>query len=202
MDKEYNMSEIEPNLCLSGVPPYDKQYFLNNRFVAILNVSDELPMPEWVRDSGIEYKKIPMKDTSDFEVSLDMIYECCKFISSNMLKGKVLVHCLMGISRSAIIVIAFEMWYRRMNYVEALAFVRNRRREVSPNMGFEIALEYIDLKKLHDFDLNLPRYPENIPLPSSPRAPEESSSLLSLFPLFGAINSSITSSINSPLKLW
>jgi len=50
--------------------------------------------------------------------------------------GKVLVHCKMGISRSASTVCAFAMKYFKWNLDETLEYVKARRSIVNPNSGF------------------------------------------------------------------
>ena len=50
--------------------------------------------------------------------------------------GKVLVHCHMGISRSATIVIAYLMKALNMPYVEVLAMVKAKRPIVDPCLAF------------------------------------------------------------------
>lgn len=59
--------------------------------------------------------------------------------------GKVLVHCAMGISRSATLVLAFLMIYENKNLVEALKIVREHR-GVCPNTGFLSQLRELDLR--------------------------------------------------------
>lgn len=49
--------------------------------------------------------------------------------------GKVFIHCVVGISRSATFVIAYLMIAKKMNAAEALQYVFQRRR-VFPNPGF------------------------------------------------------------------
>ncbi|KAF9992849.1 hypothetical protein BGZ79_002563 [Entomortierella chlamydospora] len=49
--------------------------------------------------------------------------------------GKVLVHCQLGVSRSASLVIAYVMKSLHMNLTEAYDFVKNRSNVISPNMS-------------------------------------------------------------------
>ncbi|KAI5120317.1 hypothetical protein M0805_000377 [Coniferiporia weirii] len=51
-------------------------------------------------------------------------------------KHKVLVHCVMGISRSTTVVCAYLMSTRRMSPAAALLFVKRRRAQAHPNYGF------------------------------------------------------------------
>ena len=50
--------------------------------------------------------------------------------------GKILVHCVYGKSRSGSCVIAYIMNSKKMNYDDALAFVKSKRKKVMPNLTF------------------------------------------------------------------
>ncbi|ORZ10066.1 dual specificity phosphatase, partial [Lobosporangium transversale] len=49
--------------------------------------------------------------------------------------GKVLIHCQLGVSRSASLVIAYVMKTLQMNLTDAYDFVKTRSSVVSPNMS-------------------------------------------------------------------
>lgn len=57
--------------------------------------------------------------------------------------GRVLVHCAMGISRSATLVLAFLMIYENMTLVEAIQTVQAHR-NICPNSGFLRQLQVLD----------------------------------------------------------
>ena len=65
-----------------------------------------------------------------------------------LVTGRVLVNCLMGMSRSSTCVLAFLMLRRDMTAVQALTEVR-RHRDIRPNDGF--------LRQLADLDNRLRR---------------------------------------------
>lgn len=68
---------------------------------------------------------------------IDRFDEAVEFIDSAVREGKgCLVHCAMGVSRSATCVCAWLIKKRGMNAAEALEYVTKKRKCVSPNLGF------------------------------------------------------------------
>lgn len=51
--------------------------------------------------------------------------------------GKMFVHCHKGLSRSATVVISYEMKRRRSNYQTVLSKIRQSRSFIMPNIGFQ-----------------------------------------------------------------
>ncbi|KAK1905616.1 Dual specificity protein phosphatase 13 isoform B [Dissostichus eleginoides] len=63
-----------------------------------------------------------------------------KELTANItIPGRVFVHCLMGVSRSATLVLAFLMIAEGLSLQEAVAAVRPHR-DVCPNQGFLMQL--------------------------------------------------------------
>lgn len=58
--------------------------------------------------------------------------------------GTVFVHCAMGVSRSAALVLAYLMIEQRLSLVEAIIAVRLNR-DIGPNSGFLEQLRELDL---------------------------------------------------------
>jgi hypothetical protein len=55
-------------------------------------------------------------------------------------KGKVYVHCVQGVSRSATVTLAYLIYTEKMPYQDAFKLVKDRRGIVSPNLGFMVQL--------------------------------------------------------------
>uniref|UniRef100_A0A8C4TGA4 Dual specificity protein phosphatase n=2 Tax=Erpetoichthys calabaricus TaxID=27687 RepID=A0A8C4TGA4_ERPCA len=96
-------------------------------------------------DMYIDYYGVEADDDPEFDLS-PYFHPTAKFIRAglNSPKGKVLVHCAMGISRSAALVFAFLMICKKMTLVEAIKTV-GRHRDVCPNSGFLSQLRQLDI---------------------------------------------------------
>ncbi|GFR76992.1 dual specificity protein phosphatase 3 [Elysia marginata] len=100
------------------------------------------------RKAGIHFLGIEATDfinynmTKHFEKAVDFIESAVEAA------GKVFVHCVQGVSRSATLVLAFLMIKRHMTVQDAMRMVRSKR-EVCPNPGFLQQLCQLDerLKK-------------------------------------------------------
>jgi len=53
----------------------------------------------------------------------------------------ILVHCMMGVSRSSAFVIAYLMYSQNMTFQEAFDFLKNKRNFINPNKGFQKQLQ-------------------------------------------------------------
>jgi len=93
---------------------------------------------------GSNHLTIPVQD-SEYEDILIHLPLACRFIKGAINGGgRVLVHCLMGISRSATIVAAYLMSSRHISTHKAIALIKRARPQIQPNYGF--------IKELHVFE--------------------------------------------------
>ena len=68
-----------------------------------------------------------------------LLMSCCCFLLTDDVQrsgGRVLVHCVAGVSRSATITIAYIMLRTRLSMMEAFHFVKRHRHIVAPNFNF------------------------------------------------------------------
>eukprot|EP00057_Strongylocentrotus_purpuratus_P009868 XP_011664342.1 PREDICTED: dual specificity protein phosphatase 3 [Strongylocentrotus purpuratus] len=95
---------------------------------------------EYYVDASIKYCGLPVSD--DPRANLKQHFEtAAKFIDETLSQkdAKVLIHCVVGFSRSATVAIAYLMIRRGMTAQEATQAVR-KNREIGPNDGFLVQL--------------------------------------------------------------
>ncbi|KAF2883797.1 hypothetical protein ILUMI_22383 [Ignelater luminosus] len=138
----HSINKITEGLYLGDMyAAKDKRFLKEHEFTHIVNAAEGIDECQvntnerFYRDLNIKYLGIPGHDRPSWNISV-YFEQTAKFID-NAIKsgGKVLVHCVVGISRSATLVIAYLMIAKNMNAAEALQYVFRRRR-VFPNPGF------------------------------------------------------------------
>jgi len=66
-----------------------------------------------------------------------VFYDAIDFIANARKQGgKVYVHCVLGISRSATIIIAYKIFTEKITYQEAYDYLKEKRACINPNMTF------------------------------------------------------------------
>lgn len=140
---------IEPYLYLGGAsinlnPKLANYYGITH----ILNMaSEQAPNMQLFGNRNIKYKHIPADDVLNYNIRYHF-EEAFEIIDdARRTNGRILVHCAMGISRSATIVIAYLMSRYNMNLRAAYDYVRSKRPIIAPNSLF--------LKLLQDFENEL-----------------------------------------------
>ena len=89
---------------------------------------------------AFEARFLPLHDRVDVDLqaALPAFFACVDGLGRG---ERVLVHCEVGVSRSASLVIAQLMRARRLRFFEAYGEVRARRPQVLPNIGFASQLQ-------------------------------------------------------------
>ena len=112
---------------MTGVMPINAFSILKEK--GITHILSCVPdRPNLFEENGIRYLCIAMSDTEFFDL-LSCLEKTNKFIDDCFQsKGRILVHCQMGQSRSAATVVGYLMKSQHMSYDEAFEFVKSRRR--------------------------------------------------------------------------
>ncbi|KAJ7708758.1 protein-tyrosine phosphatase-like protein [Mycena rosella] len=153
-DKLYlgNLSAAESPLLMSRL-----------EITHILSVCPDYLAP----DANVKHLTLPMTDDEHFNI-LQHLHTTCQFIQQALDGGgRVFVHCVMGISRSATVVCAYLIFSRQLSASRAIQFVRKRRPRSRPNYNFirqlqvfsecnydisPVAAPYVAWRRRQDFD--------------------------------------------------
>lgn len=155
---------ILPYLFLSGCKQAgDYDFLQRNRIRYIITIYSGVSKIQ--RFNNMVYLPIEIRD-NNFENVYQYFESACNFIMRAKRKHELgypephhcLVHCQMGISRSATIVIAFLMKCCKMNLKKAYQHCLKRRPIIAPNLGFFSQLQELELYLLGDNSISTKDY--------------------------------------------
>ena len=147
--ENHDIDEITDNLYLGNyVASIDISMLKKKGIKKILTVMDY--DDGMVYDSDFIYKRCKVEDSCRQNI-IQYFGECLNFIKGG---EKTLVHCMAGASRSATIVIAYIMWSKRLDFKDAINYVREKRPLIGPNEGFVKQLEMFENYLIYyDYDI-------------------------------------------------
>jgi len=143
-----HLSEIIPNfLYLSSYnAAKNKELIEKNNITNIINCAADFCNNEFSNEPKLNYLSFYLKDHVMENIEC-IFYECIEYIESVKEKGgRVLVHCIQGISRSVSIVMAYLIFKEKYSYDKAFTLVQSKREIASPNFGFSIQLQNFYLR--------------------------------------------------------
>uniref|UniRef100_A0A3Q2GNV0 Dual specificity phosphatase 13a n=1 Tax=Cyprinodon variegatus TaxID=28743 RepID=A0A3Q2GNV0_CYPVA len=152
-----HVNQVWPNVYIGNeVAARDKGALHSLGITHIVNAAHGPPSPSdspcfyvntgqrFYRDMTVDYYGVEADDATDFILS-PYFYPTARYIRAALaMGGKVFVHCLMGVSRSATLVLAFLMIVEDLRLQEAVAAVRQHR-DICPNAGFLMQLRCLDM---------------------------------------------------------
>nr|XP_061822241.1 dual specificity protein phosphatase 13B-like [Nerophis lumbriciformis] len=151
----HHMDQVQPRIYLGDMrAAKDKRSLQAHRISHVLNAADGKfnvkTGAAFYRDTKITYHGVEAFDMVTFNLT-PFFYPAADFIKRALDSptGGVLVHCAMGLSRSATLVLAYLMIHERMTLPEAIKAV-SANRNISPNAGF--------LQQLRELDNELQRH--------------------------------------------
>lgn len=126
---------------------YNSEKLLQCGITHILCLSEaiRLNFPE-----KFNYLRVPMVDQSDYNIlnDLPVIFEFTERVKLE--KGKLLVHCYQGKSRSSAICCAYLIKYYHLTLESALNIIREVRPIAAPNSGFIRSLQEFEQKCMQE----------------------------------------------------
>lgn len=138
-----HLAEIVPSLYLGSYGMVSNIAEL--KYAQITNIINTAREISNTMESTYMYYNLPLTDSENQHLieHLDTICDYIKMLVTN--KCKVVVHCYMGISRSASIIIAYLIKHNNMSYDQAFKYVLDRR-YICPNQRFEDELREFETK--------------------------------------------------------
>jgi hypothetical protein len=156
VDQWVPISHIEDNIYLGGIPlplndervsyipPHNPLFYIHSLGVgAVLSLTDYDPC--WNLGPDVEHRGLVIVDVAQSNIS-DYFDELTSWMRDVIYRGKIVfVHCHMGISRSTSILAAYYLRYglpgstengKRPTLEEVMTFIKSRRPQISPNLGF------------------------------------------------------------------
>ncbi|KAJ8013510.1 hypothetical protein DPEC_G00030530 [Dallia pectoralis] len=146
-----HMDEVQPRIYIGDMyAARDKRALQGHNITYVLNAADGRfnvnTGADFYRDANITYYGMEAYDTPSFNLSR-FFYSAAEFIKTalNSPDGKVLVHCVMGLSRSSSLVLAYLMIEEHLVLADAIKAV-SANRNICPNAGFLQQLRELDIK--------------------------------------------------------
>lgn len=148
-----HVNEVWPNVYIGDEQTAKGKYKLKELGIThILNAAEGSwnsvdTGASYYSDMDIVYYGVEAEDTTTFDLS-QYFYSAASLIEKTLSdpENRLLVHCVMGRSRSATLILAYLMICQNMTVVDAIEHVKKRRR-IIPNGGF--------LKQLRELDMQL-----------------------------------------------
>ncbi|XP_006159611.1 dual specificity protein phosphatase 13 isoform X2 [Tupaia chinensis] len=144
-----HINEVWPNLFLGDAyAARDKGKLIQLGITHIVNAAAGKFQVDtgakFYRGMTLDYYGIEADDNPFFDLSVYFL-PVARYIRAalSVPQGRVLVHCAMGVSRSATLVLAFLMICENMTLVEAIQTVQAHR-NICPNSGFLRQLQVLD----------------------------------------------------------
>ena len=140
-----NASEIRANLFLGNFQAGRSESFLRDRGIThVLELFDspERRNPMLLESTGIAHKQMFLEDRAHARLA-DVESEAFEFIDAALAqsRGKVLVHCTMGVSRSASVVMLYLMRREALSFRAAHDLVCSKRPCIDPNASFRYVFD-------------------------------------------------------------
>uniref|UniRef100_A0A8L0DRE1 Dual specificity protein phosphatase n=1 Tax=Oncorhynchus mykiss TaxID=8022 RepID=A0A8L0DRE1_ONCMY len=153
-----HINQVWPNVWIGDEESAKDKYHLKKLGMThILNAAEGTwnnvdTGAEYYSDMDVVYYGVVAEDTPTFDLS-QYFFSAAQFIDQtlNIPENKLLVHCVMGRSRSATLFLAYLMICKNMTVVDAVDHVKRRRR-IIPNWGFLKQLRQLDTYLLEQRD--------------------------------------------------
>jgi len=141
--RQYSYFYAPPNNIINGLylgssyNAYNWNHITQNRINVIINITQEI---DNFYPNYLTYYKFRILDNNIDDISL-ILNQTYQIIDRHLLNGdRILVHCYMGASRSASVIINYLMRKNNLTYIQAKNYVLNIRPVVNLSVKFDQTL--------------------------------------------------------------
>ena len=153
-------SQITPTLYLGARPDGERVQELKGagvtHVVSCLMERDRSEMEFLQEDFHHLFLGVRDGMHEDIAGTLSQFFDFAAAVMASDRNAKLFVHCEVGVSRSATLVIALLMKTEAMGFFDALCRVRSKRIQVLPNIGFASQLQRLEDELQPDSTNNVP----------------------------------------------
>lgn len=128
------LAQITENLYLGSARAASDKAAVSNLYITcIINATENVTNDV---ASAVEHIRVSVVDSPSTQMidHFDAVADKIHCVEEQ--RGRTLVHCNAGVSRSSTLCLAYLMKYRDMSLVEAHSWVKARRPLIRPNSGF------------------------------------------------------------------
>jgi atypical dual specificity phosphatase len=150
---------LPPSLYLGPRSSASKPSITGNYITHVLSIGAN-PL---AKVDGVTYYRLSICDSSSATISKITDAACDIIdgaIASKQGTGRILVHCMAGISRSPMVVTAYLMKRKGMTLKAALAQIVGVRPQISPNAGFIQQLKEVEMQLYGSCSLEVDELPK------------------------------------------
>lgn len=172
----FTISTILPNFLFLGPELTTEEHVQDLKELGvkrILNIAAECDDDQGLRLKEVfdRYYKIPMRDTVEEENIARGVREVCEILDDARLhSAPTYVHCKAGKSRSVTAVMAYLIHANHWTLSRAYSFVLERRKGISPNIGFVSELMNFEEQELGGKSVGVQPAPSSSSLASGSEA--------------------------------
>ncbi|KDR78369.1 hypothetical protein GALMADRAFT_95060 [Galerina marginata CBS 339.88] len=169
----FAISTILPNFLFLGPELTDPEHVTALQELGvkrILNIAAECDDDQGLNLKQVfdKYYKIPMRDTVEEDNIATGVREVCEILDDARLhSAPTYVHCKAGKSRSVTAVMAYLIHANHWTLSRAYSFVLERRKGISPNIGFVSELMNFEEQELGGKSVGVQPTSSNVSLPGS-----------------------------------
>ena len=152
------MSQITPEVYLTGLFGLNKENFEQYKINNVINVSCEVPA---VDIRGISFTRVFIDDLEGQDMSPYFEQIADNIARTAQRGGHTVVHCMAGVSRSTAAVLAYLIKYKNMTLKDAFNLVHSKRQCIKPRVEFMEQLMKYELKYRRSNSFKMVKHTDN-----------------------------------------